>query len=41
VYVGLDPRLLGAAERSVLAHLYDLRRRALVEEEGDTWRIRA
>jgi glyoxylase-like metal-dependent hydrolase (beta-lactamase superfamily II) len=41
MYVGLDPRLLGAAERSVLAHLYDLRRRALVEEEGDTWRIRA
>ena len=34
-------RLLGAAERSVLAHLYDLRDRALVEEEGDTWRIRA
>ena len=41
MYVGLDPRLLGAAERSVLAHLYDLRDRALVEEEGDTWRIRA
>ncbi len=41
MYVGLDPRLLGAAERSVLAHLYDLRHRALVEEEGDTWRIRA
>ena len=41
MYVGLDPRLLGAAQRSVLAHLYDLRHRALVEEEGDTWRIRA
>ncbi|MHA0328316.1 MBL fold metallo-hydrolase [Sphingomonas melonis] len=41
MYVGLDARLLGAAERSVLAHLYDLRHRALVEEEGDTWRIRA
>jgi glyoxylase-like metal-dependent hydrolase (beta-lactamase superfamily II) len=41
MYVGLDPRLLGAAERSVLAHLYDLRHRALVEEEGNAWRIRA
>ena len=39
MYVGLDPRLVGAAGRSVLAHLLDLRQRALVsgEEEG-TWR---
>ena len=41
MYVGLDPRLMGAAERSVLAHLYDLRTRKLVEEEGVTWRTRA
>ncbi|MCP3735962.1 MBL fold metallo-hydrolase [Sphingomonas sp. RP10(2022)] len=38
MYVGLDPRLLGAAERSVLAHLYDLRRRGLASEEGPAWR---
>jgi glyoxylase-like metal-dependent hydrolase (beta-lactamase superfamily II) len=40
MYVGLDERLVPAAERSVLAHLYDLRDRALVTEEGETWRIR-
>jgi glyoxylase-like metal-dependent hydrolase (beta-lactamase superfamily II) len=39
MYVGLDPRLLGAAERSVLAHLIDLRNRGLVREEGDAWTI--
>ena len=38
MYVGLDPRLLPAAERSVLAHLYDLRGRALVSEEEGQWR---
>ncbi len=38
MYVGLDPRLAGAAGRSVLAHLYDLRARGLVEEDGETWR---
>lgn len=37
MYVGLDPRLVGAAERSVLAHLYDLRRRGLVEEREGIW----
>ena len=37
MYVGIDPRLLPAAERSVLAHLYDLRDRGLVREEGETW----
>ena len=41
MYVGLDPRLIPAAERSVLAHLYDLRRRGLVNEEGENWRITA
>lgn len=38
MYVGLDARLLGAASRSVLAHLLDLARRGLVVEEGDAWR---
>ncbi len=41
MYVGLDPRLIPAAERSVLAHLYDLRTRALVTGEGEKWRIEA
>ncbi len=39
MYVGIDPRLAPAAGRSVLAHLYDLRNRGLVAEEGPTWRI--
>ena len=38
MYVGLDPRLIPAAERSVLAHLYDLRGRGLIDEEGGIWR---
>ena len=37
MYVGLDPRLHGAAERSVLAHLIDLERRGFVRVDGDTW----
>jgi glyoxylase-like metal-dependent hydrolase (beta-lactamase superfamily II) len=37
MYVGLDPRLLGAAERSVLAHLLHLRERDLVTQEGGIW----
>lgn len=41
MYVGLDPRLVPAAERSVLAHLYDLRTRGLVSEREETWRIAA
>ncbi|MEN3746792.1 MBL fold metallo-hydrolase [Sphingomonas sp. HF-S3] len=41
MYVGLDPRLIGAAGRSVLAHLIDLSDRGLVEAEGETWRIAA
>ena len=41
MYVGLDPRLVGAAERSVLAHLYDLDQRDLVSgAEGAEWAIR-
>jgi len=40
MYAGLDPRLLPAAQRSVLAHLYDLRQRGLVrEEEENAWTI--
>ncbi|KQU61746.1 MBL fold metallo-hydrolase [Sphingomonas sp. Leaf339] len=41
MYAGLDTRLLPAAERSVLAHLYDLANRGLVAQEGETWRIAA
>jgi len=37
MYAGLDPRLVPAAERSVLAHLYDLQTRGLVIEEGEAW----
>ena len=36
-YPGLDPRLVPAAGGSVLAHLIDLERRALVERRGDRW----
>ena len=39
MYVGLDPRLFPAAERSVLAHLIDLARRGMVAgAEGEEWR---
>ncbi|RYD59823.1 MAG: MBL fold metallo-hydrolase [Sphingomonadales bacterium] len=41
MYAGLDPRLTGAAGRSVLAHLIDLRERGVVAEDGDTWRLAA
>jgi glyoxylase-like metal-dependent hydrolase (beta-lactamase superfamily II) len=37
MYVGIDPRLFPAAERSVLAHLIDLRQRGQVRETGDLW----
>ena len=37
MYKGIDPRLHGAAGRSVLAHLIDLRDRGIVEEDGETW----
>ncbi len=33
-YAGIDPRLLPAAERSVLAHLIDLERRGLTRQQG-------
>lgn len=41
MYVGLDPRLFPAAERSVLAHLIDLRDRSVVIEQGDDWEMAA
>ena len=41
MYVGIDPRLFPAAERSVLAHLIDLRGRGLVIGDGETWRAAA
>lgn len=34
IYIGLDPRLFGAAQLSVLAHLEDLVARGVVETEG-------
>ncbi|MHC9417370.1 MBL fold metallo-hydrolase [Sphingomonas citri] len=39
MYVGLDPRLAGAAARSVLAHLIDLERRGVAAREEGAWRI--
>ena len=39
MYVGLDERLLGAAQRSVLAHLIDLRDRGVVRADGDDWMV--
>lgn len=41
MYVGLDPRLFPAAERSVLAHLIDVRGRDLVTEAAGLWRAAA
>lgn len=41
MYVGLDAKLVGAAGRSVLAHLLDLEARGLVVREGEAWRIAA
>jgi glyoxylase-like metal-dependent hydrolase (beta-lactamase superfamily II) len=37
-YPGLDPRLTTAAGGSVLAHLLDLERRGLVEQQQDLWK---
>jgi glyoxylase-like metal-dependent hydrolase (beta-lactamase superfamily II) len=39
MYKGLDPRLNGAAGRSVLAHLIDLRHKGRVTNEGDRWHL--
>lgn len=39
MYKGLDPRLYGAAGRSVLAHLIELERQGRVARSGDQWKI--
>ena len=39
MYIGLDPRLHGAAGRSVLAHLLDLENRGQVTRDGGIWRL--
>lgn len=39
MYKGLDPRLTGAAGRSVLAHLLDLEHRGRVARDDDRWRL--
>jgi glyoxylase-like metal-dependent hydrolase (beta-lactamase superfamily II) len=39
MYKGLDPRLTGAAGRSVLAHLVDLANRGQVKAEGAIWAL--
>jgi glyoxylase-like metal-dependent hydrolase (beta-lactamase superfamily II) len=39
MYKGLDPRLTGAAGRSVLAHLHDLRTRGLVIDGKEAWAL--
>ncbi len=41
MYKGLDPRLTGAAGRSVLAHLLDLERQGRVQPRKDIWTIAA
>jgi glyoxylase-like metal-dependent hydrolase (beta-lactamase superfamily II) len=40
-YPGLDPRLVAAAGGSVYAHLLDLQRRGLVEQQEDRWTANA
>ena len=39
-YPGLNPRLVPAAGRTVLAHLLNLERRGLVSNSGDLWTVR-
>lgn len=39
MYKGLDPRLVGAAGRSVLAHLIDLAGQGRVVANGDLWQV--
>jgi glyoxylase-like metal-dependent hydrolase (beta-lactamase superfamily II) len=41
MYAGLDPRLHGAAGRSVLAHLIDLETRQEVVRDGEEWTLAA
>ena len=39
MYVGLDPKLIGAAGRSVLAHLIDLETRHIAWRQGEEWML--
>jgi glyoxylase-like metal-dependent hydrolase (beta-lactamase superfamily II) len=39
MYKGLDPRLVGAAGRSVLAHLIDLQQQGRVFGDGNVWQV--
>ena len=39
MYKGLDPRLTGAAGRSVLAHLLDLEARGIVRARDEEWEL--
>lgn len=39
MYAGIDPRLHGAAGRSVLAHLLDMQKRGLVAPSGEEWAL--
>ncbi len=39
MYKGLDPRLIGAAEMSVTAHLLDLEKRGLAACDGGRWAL--
>jgi len=39
MYKGIDPRLHGAAGRSVLAHLIDLENRGAVTRDGELWAL--
>ena len=41
MYKGLDPRLTGAAGRSVLAHLFDLEARGMAARDGEIWMLAA
>ena len=41
MYKGLDPRLTGAAGRSVLAHLIDLERQGRIKTHEDLWTVAA
>lgn len=41
LYTDTDPALHPAAQRSVLAHLLDLRQRGLATADGETWRLAA
>jgi glyoxylase-like metal-dependent hydrolase (beta-lactamase superfamily II) len=39
MYKGLDPRLIGAAEMSVTAHLIDLEKRGAARRDGEVWQV--